>query len=80
MSSLSANLASLSTIEEQKEFLGNKLFPLVLQRVKEPDLTSKVTGALLELDNDEICRLMESNDMLNARIDEVATEIKSCEP
>jgi hypothetical protein len=84
MSSLSTDLAthvaSLSTTEKQKEFLGDKLFPLVLRRVKEPDMTSKVTGMLLELDNNEICRLLGSDEALNARIDEGVAEIAPCEP
>ncbi|CAF1375542.1 unnamed protein product [Adineta ricciae] len=80
MSSLASELASISSPEQQKEFLGNKLFPLVLERVKHPDITSKVTGELLELDNDELCRLIDSHDALSAKIDEVKTEIEACEP
>jgi hypothetical protein len=84
MSSLSTDLetqvASLPTIEKQKEFLGDKLFPLVLQRIKEPDMTSKITGMLLELDNNEICHLIKSEDDRNARIDEGLAEIEPCEP
>ena len=80
MSSLVSELASISSPEQQKEFLGNKLFPLVLERVKHADITSKVTGELLELDNDELCRLIGSQDALSAKIDEVKTEIEACEP
>lgn len=80
MSSLANELASISSPDQQKEFLGNKLFPLVLERVKNPDITSKVTGELLELDNNELCRLIESQDALNTKIDQVKTEIESCEP
>ncbi|UJR11244.1 hypothetical protein I4U23_015426 [Adineta vaga] len=80
MSTLSNELASLPSLEKQKEFLGNKLFPLVLERVKNPDITSKVTGDLLELDNDQLCRLIDSQDALNAQIDEKRAEIEMCEP
>lgn len=79
-SDLATQIASLTTIEQQKEFLGNKLFPLVLDRVKEPDMTSKITGMLLELDNNEICHLIESKEMLNTRIDVGLSELKPCEP
>jgi len=79
-SDLLAHLATLSTTEKQKEFLGDKLFPLILQRVTDPDLTSKVTGMLLELENDEICRLLESEEAFNTKVNEGLTEIKSCEP
>ena len=74
-SDLATHIATLSTTEEKKEFLGNKLFPLVLRRVNDSDMTGKVTGALLELSNDEICRLIESEPLLNARIDEAIAEM-----
>jgi hypothetical protein len=61
--------------EKQKEFLGDKLFPLVLRKVKDPEMTSKVTGMLLELDSNEICRSIESEEALNVRIDQVVAEI-----
>jgi hypothetical protein len=77
---LAKQVASLSTAEEQKELLGNKIFPLVLRRVNSSDIASKVTGTILEASNDEICHLIESESMLNARINEALAEIGSCEP
>ena len=43
-------------------------------------MASKVTGTILELSNDEICRLLDSESKLNARIDDALAEIEPCEP
>lgn len=54
--------------EVQKQLLGERLYPLVASR--EPDLASKITGMLLEMDNGELLHLLESPDILASKISE----------
>lgn len=51
----------------QKQILGERLFRLI-QKFKIPQLASKITGMLLELDNSEILHLIESNDALRSKV------------
>ncbi|XP_062213774.1 uncharacterized protein LOC133914768 [Phragmites australis] len=66
--------------DQQKNMLGNKLYPLVERH--QPELASKITGMLLELDNSEVIALLCSSEMLSAKVDECmhllqATKTKS---
>jgi len=54
--------------ERQKHILGEKLFPLV--QAHRPDLASKITGMLLEMDNGELLELIESQVALKAKVKE----------
>ncbi|KAF0904213.1 hypothetical protein E2562_032990 [Oryza meyeriana var. granulata] len=62
------NLLASAPPEEQKNMLGNRLYPLVERH--HPDLASKITGMLLELGNSEVVMLLYSSDMLSAKIEE----------
>jgi polyadenylate-binding protein len=62
-----ATLASASP-EQQKQLLGERLFPQVAQL--QPELAAKITGMLLEMDNTELLLLLESHDALVAKVDE----------
>ena len=61
---LNATLLAAASPEEQKQMLGERLFPLV--RSREPELAGKITGMLIEMDNGEILHLLESPDSLAA--------------
>ncbi|KAF8683713.1 hypothetical protein HU200_044643 [Digitaria exilis] len=54
--------------QEEKNLLGNRLFPLVERH--QPELVNKITGMLLELDNSEVVALLCSSEMLSAKVDE----------
>ncbi|GMN39302.1 hypothetical protein TIFTF001_008519 [Ficus carica] len=70
---LSSMLASASP-EDQKNLLGDRLYPLVQKH--EPDLSSKITGMLLEMDNFELLLLLESPDSLAAKVEEAVEVLK----
>ena len=57
--------------EQQKQMLGERLYPLV--RNREPELSSKITGMLLEMDNGELLHLLESPEALSAKVAEAVT-------
>ncbi|KAG8074467.1 hypothetical protein GUJ93_ZPchr0006g42375 [Zizania palustris] len=62
------NLLAAAPPDQQKNMLGNRLYPMVERH--RPDLASKITGMLLELDNSEVVMLLCSPDMLSAKIEE----------
>jgi len=60
--------------EQQKQMLGERLFPLV-QRLQ-PELAGKITGMLLEMDNSELLLLLESPESLTAKVDEAMAVLR----
>ncbi|CAK9140445.1 unnamed protein product [Ilex paraguariensis] len=70
---LSSMLAAASP-DKQKRILGERLYPLVNQH--KPDLTAKITGMLLEMDNSELLLLLESPESLAAKVEEAVQVLK----
>ncbi|KDP29218.1 hypothetical protein JCGZ_16607 [Jatropha curcas] len=70
---LSSMLAAASP-EEQKQILGERLYPLVQKH--KPDLVAKITGMLLEMDNSELLLLLESPESLAAKVEEAVQVLK----
>jgi polyadenylate-binding protein len=60
--------------EQQKQILGERLFPLVHRL--QPELAGKITGMLLEMDNTELLNLLESPDSLTAKVDEAMAVLR----
>lgn len=60
-------LAKLSE-QDQKQLLGERLFPLV--HLREPKNAPKITGMLLDMEVSDILTLIESTDALNQKIKE----------
>jgi len=52
----------------QRQHLGERLFALIARL--RPDVAAKITGMLLELEMQEILSLLESEDLLRAKVDE----------
>lgn len=65
---LSASVLAAAHPNDQKQMLGERLFPLIQE--KHPNAAGKVTGMLLEMDNAEILHLLEDRELLTSRIDE----------
>jgi len=66
--SLTTATLAAAAPEQQKQMLGERLFPLV-QRLQ-PELAGKITGMFLEMDNTELLLLLESPESLMAKVDE----------
>ena len=60
-----AGLAN-ATPQEQKQMLGERLFPLIQNM--QPELAGKITGMLLEIDNTELLHMLESRESLKAKV------------
>ncbi|KAK7489429.1 hypothetical protein BaRGS_00019373 [Batillaria attramentaria] len=65
---LTAALLASAPPQEQKQMLGERLFPLI--RRLAPALAGKVTGMLLEIDNSELLHMLESHESLKAKVEE----------
>jgi len=65
--------AQLSTVPptQQKQLLGEALFPKI--QVLQPELAGKITGMLLEMENQELVNLIEDDSALRAKVDEALT-------
>ena len=52
--------------QEQKQMLGERLFPLIQSMHNE--LAGKITGMLLEIDNSELLHMLESRESLKSKV------------
>jgi polyadenylate-binding protein len=72
---LTIELLSAATPQQQKQLLGEKLFPLIAAR--EPTLAGKITGMLLEMDNSDILHLIDTPEALNEQVDEALAVLRA---
>ena len=71
---LTAATLAAAAPEQQKQLLGEHLFPQVANF--QPDLAGKITGMLLEMDNSELLLLLESPDALESKVDEAVAVLQ----
>ncbi|XP_018329520.1 polyadenylate-binding protein 1 isoform X2 [Agrilus planipennis] len=72
---LTATMLAAAPPQEQKQMLGERLFPLI-QRMY-PDLAGKITGMLLEIDNSELLHMLEHNESLKAKVEEAVAVLQA---
>lgn len=72
---LTASLLATATQSEQKQMIGERLFPLVQEY--QPHLAGKITGMLLEIDNSELLNMLESRDLLSNKVDEAVQVLQA---
>uniref|UniRef100_A0A8C7H809 Polyadenylate-binding protein n=1 Tax=Oncorhynchus kisutch TaxID=8019 RepID=A0A8C7H809_ONCKI len=65
---LTASVLAAAPPQEQKQMLGERLFPLI--QPMHPSLAGKITGMLLEIDNSELLHMLESNESLRSKVEE----------
>ncbi|KAK3384266.1 hypothetical protein B0T24DRAFT_646258 [Lasiosphaeria ovina] len=65
---LQSQLASTTSMQQQKQILGENLFPKI--QAIQPELAGKITGMLLEMDNTELVNLFEDDNALMAKVNE----------
>jgi polyadenylate-binding protein len=71
---LTAAILAASSQEQQKQLLGEALFPQVA--AFQPDLAGKITGMLLEMDNSELLLLLESPEAMTSKVEEAVEVLK----
>lgn len=57
-------------VDQQKRILGEALYPKVLGKVQDQEIAGKITGMMLDLDNNEIIALLEEEGLFNSRFEE----------
>jgi polyadenylate-binding protein len=72
---LTASTLAAAPPPEQKQMLGERLFPLI-QRMY-PDLAGKITGMLLEIDNSELLHMLEHQESLKAKVEEAVAVLQA---
>lgn len=72
---LTASMLSEAPPQEQKQMLGERLFPLIHQMY--PDLAGKITGMLLEIDNSELLHMLDSRESLKAKVEEAVAVLQA---
>lgn len=72
---LTAALLAGAPAPEQKQMLGERLFPLISSMHAE--LAGKITGMLLEIDNSELLHMLESRTALEAKVDEAVSVLQA---
>ncbi|EGI70257.1 Polyadenylate-binding protein 1 [Acromyrmex echinatior] len=72
---LTASMLAAAPPQEQKQMLGERLFPLIHDM--NPQLTGKITGMLLEIDNSELLHMLEHKESLKAKVDEAVAVLQA---
>lgn len=72
---LTASMLAAAPPQEQKQMLGERLFPLIQNMY--PDLAGKITGMLLEIDNSELLHMLESRESLKAKVEEAVAVLQA---
>jgi len=73
--SFSEALLATTDPAQQKNMIGERLYPLVYQRNVEH--AGKITGMLLEMDNSELIHLIESPEALESKIQEALSVLRN---
>ncbi|XP_073471381.1 polyadenylate-binding protein 4 isoform X2 [Aquarana catesbeiana] len=72
---LTASMLAAAPPQEQKQMLGERLFPLI--QVMHPSLAGKITGMLLEIDNSELLHMLESPESLRSKVEEAVAVLQA---
>uniref|UniRef100_A0A915CUI7 Polyadenylate-binding protein n=1 Tax=Ditylenchus dipsaci TaxID=166011 RepID=A0A915CUI7_9BILA len=72
---LTTQMLASATPQEQKQMLGERLYPLISRICKDGDV-GKITGMMLEMDNAELLMMLQDQDLLQAKVDEAATVLQ----
>jgi len=72
---LTASMLASAPPSEQKQMLGERLFPLIQGLY--PDLAGKITGMLLEIDNSELVHMLEHQESLKSKVEEAVAVLQA---
>ncbi|XP_076042889.1 poly(A) binding protein [Oratosquilla oratoria] len=72
---LTPSMLASAVPQEQKQMLGERLFPLI--RDIYPELAGKITGMLLEIDNSDLLHMLEDRNSLKAKVEEAVAVLQA---
>merc|ERR1719410_2298965 len=75
---LTASMLAQAPPSEQKQMLGERLFPLIQGMY--PDLAGKITGMLLEIDNSDLVHMLEHQESLKSKVEEAVAVLQAHKP
>jgi len=73
---LTAHMLAQAMPQEQKQMLGERIFPLI-ERMYNGQESGKITGMLLEMDNSELLMMLESDELLRSKVNEAVAVLQS---
>nr|CAD7433757.1 unnamed protein product [Timema monikensis] len=72
---LTASMLAAAPLQEQKQMLGERIFPLIQHMY--PELAGKITGMLLEIDNSELLHMLEHHESLKTKVEEAVAVLQA---
>ncbi|MFH4975681.1 hypothetical protein AB6A40_002390 [Gnathostoma spinigerum] len=66
---LTPHMLAQAPPQEQKQMLGERIYPLIDRICQGPDV-GKITGMLLEMDNSELLMMLENEELLQSKVQE----------
>lgn len=69
-----ATLLANAPPQDQKQILGERLFPLIERMYAQ--LAGKITGMLLEIENSELLHMIEDQTALKAKVEEAISVLQ----
>eukprot|EP00102_Acyrthosiphon_pisum_P024116 XP_016661326.1 PREDICTED: polyadenylate-binding protein-like [Acyrthosiphon pisum] len=72
---LTATMLATAKPEDQKQMLGERLFPLIERMY--PELTGKITGMLLEIDNSDLLHMLEHHESLKNQVEKAVAMLQA---
>jgi polyadenylate-binding protein len=73
---LTAHMLAQAQPQEQKQMLGERIFPLI-ERMYNGTEAGKITGMMLEMDNSELLMMLENEELLRSKVAEAANVLAS---
>jgi len=75
---LNSHLLSQASEAEQKQILGERLFPLI-SRISANEDVGKITGMMLQMDNSELVMLLENDEVLKNKVAEATAVLHNAQ-
>jgi len=76
---LTTQMLAAAQPQEQKQMLGERLYPLISRVSKDSD-AGKITGMMLEMDNAELLMMLENEELLQGKVNEALSVLESSKP
>lgn len=73
---LTAYTLSKASVQEQKQMIGERIYPLVAKNCKDSDV-GKITGMMLEMDNSELLMMLDNEELLQSKVAEAANVLNN---
>lgn len=74
---LTAQMLAQAAPQQQKQILGERLYPMIERMCKDGVDVGKITGMILEMDNTELLMMLENDDALNTKVKEAESVLMS---